>query len=264
MAPFVIICFLLLGLMAGTLSGLLGIGGGVIIVPALVFLFGLTQHCAQGATLALMVPPIGALAAWDYYKRGFVNIRIAALICAGFALGGYLGAILANDLSNSVLERVFGFALLLIALKMFFSKDRAQGENQSPDSKDGRAKSNSSLKSSLAYILLGVVAGALSGLIGIGGGVLIVPALVFLFGLSQHEAQGTTLALMVPPIGLFAALEYYRLGSVKVPVAGLVCAGFFLGALLGAKLANRMSNRMLARIFGLGMILIALKMLLAS
>jgi uncharacterized membrane protein YfcA len=114
--------YLLLGLVAGTFSGLIGIGGGTIIVPALIFLFGMSQHLAQGTTLALLVPPIGFLAAWTYYKQGYVDLRIAALICMGFFFGGLLGAKIATRLSNILLERVFGVALLLISLKMIFAK----------------------------------------------------------------------------------------------------------------------------------------------
>jgi uncharacterized protein len=114
--------YLLLGLVAGILSGLIGIGGGTIIVPALIFLFGFSQHLAQGTTLALLVPPIGILAAWTYYKQGYVDLHIAALICIGFFFGGLLGAKLATHLSNVILEKIFGVALLLIALKMILAK----------------------------------------------------------------------------------------------------------------------------------------------
>jgi hypothetical protein len=117
-----ILLYLLLGFVAGIFSGLIGIGGGTIIVPALVFLFGLSQHQAQGTTLALLVPPIGFLAALTYYKQGYVDLKIAALICLGFFFGGLLGAKFATKLSNVVLERVFGFALLLISLKMILAK----------------------------------------------------------------------------------------------------------------------------------------------
>lgn len=117
-----VVLYLLLGLIAGVLSGLIGVGGGVIIVPALVFLFGFSQHRAQGTTLASLVPPIGILAAWTYYKQGYVDLRVAALICLGFFFGGLLGAKIATGLSNVVLERIFGIALLLIALKMIFTK----------------------------------------------------------------------------------------------------------------------------------------------
>ena len=117
-----IIGYIALGLLAGALSGLVGIGGGVLIVPVLVFLFGMNQHQAQGTTLALMVPPIGLLAAWTYYKDGYVDIRAAALICAGFVLGGLIGAKLATHLSNPILEKTFGFAMLLISIKMIVGK----------------------------------------------------------------------------------------------------------------------------------------------
>jgi uncharacterized membrane protein YfcA len=115
-----ILLYLLLGLMAGILSGLIGIGGGIIIVPALLFLFGLSQHQAQGTTLALMVPPIGLLAAWTYYQQGYVDLKIAIFVCIGFFLGGLIGAKIATALPYAVLEKVFGITLLLIGIKMIF------------------------------------------------------------------------------------------------------------------------------------------------
>lgn len=115
------ILYLLLGLLAGILSGLIGIGGGVIIVPSLIFLFGFSQHQAQGTTLALLVPPIGFLAAWIYYQQGYVDLKAALFICMGFFAGGFCGAKFASHLSNAFLEKVFGGALLVIALKMIFT-----------------------------------------------------------------------------------------------------------------------------------------------
>ncbi|HBQ21076.1 MAG: permease [Deltaproteobacteria bacterium GWA2_38_16] len=117
-----ILWYSLLGIVAGTLSGLIGIGGGIIIIPALIFLFGLSQHEAQGTTLALMVPPIGLLAALQYYQQGHVNLKIAAFVCIGFFLGGWLGAKCATSLSSVVLEKIFGVVLFLISLKMIFFK----------------------------------------------------------------------------------------------------------------------------------------------
>ncbi len=113
---------LFLGLLAGILSGLLGIGGGILIIPALVFVVGLTQRQAQGTTLALMVPPIGLLAAWTYYKQGHVDLKIAGLICLGFFFGGLLGAKLAGVVSATMLKKLFGAALLITALKMILAK----------------------------------------------------------------------------------------------------------------------------------------------
>lgn len=114
--------YIFLGLTAGILSGLIGIGDGIIIVPALLFLFGFSQHQAQGTTLALMVPPISPPAAWMYYKQGNVNFEVAMRICIGFFPGGFLGAKLATVISNVALERIFGVAMLAIAIKMFVAK----------------------------------------------------------------------------------------------------------------------------------------------
>jgi hypothetical protein len=114
--------YILLGLVAGALSGLIGIGGGIIIVPALVFLFGMTQHNAQGTTLALLIPPIGILAAWTYYKAGYVDIKVAALVALGFLAGSFLGAKISANISDAALERIFGIALILVGVKMVFTR----------------------------------------------------------------------------------------------------------------------------------------------
>ncbi len=111
-----------LGLFTGIFSGVVGIGGGVILVPCLVFLFGLTQHCAQGTTVALLVPPIGLLAALTYYRAGYVDVKVAAYICLGFIVGGLIGARIATHLPAVTLEKIFGGALFLISLKMIFGK----------------------------------------------------------------------------------------------------------------------------------------------
>ena len=85
----------------------------------------MSQHHAQGTTLALLIPPIGILAAWTYYKAGYVDLRVAALVAVGFFAGSFLGARLATHISDEVLEKIFGVALLLIALKMIFSHSAA-------------------------------------------------------------------------------------------------------------------------------------------
>jgi len=114
----VTIGYILLGIIAGLISGLVGIGGGIIVVPALVLLFGLTQQQAQGTTLALLVPPIGFLAAYTYYKHGFVDVKVALLICIGFLLGTIPGARYATAVNNELLSRIFGVALLALSAKM--------------------------------------------------------------------------------------------------------------------------------------------------
>lgn len=110
-------------------------------------------------------------------------------------------------------------------------------------------------------LLIGIIAGIISGMIGIGGGIVIIPMLIFILGFSQHKAQGTTLALMVPPIGILAAIEYYKKGHVDIKAAALICAGFFIGGLIGAKIANFTEAKTLAKIFALILIATGIKML---
>jgi len=120
MSLTVLLGLLLLGLAAGYFSGLIGIGGGVIIVPALVLVFGFSQHLAQGTTLALLIPPIGILAAVNYYQKGFVDIKTAAIICVGFVLGGYLGSLTAVNISQDLLRKIFAVVLIILGVRMFF------------------------------------------------------------------------------------------------------------------------------------------------
>ncbi|MDD5011263.1 MAG: TSUP family transporter [Phycisphaerae bacterium] len=117
-----IILFLLLGLVAGVASGLIGIGGATIIIPALVLLFGMSQHLAQGTTLAMMVPPIGILAAWMYYQKGYVDLKIAGLMCIGFLIGGLIGGHFAVQIHGHILKKLFGIFLLIVSLRMIFFK----------------------------------------------------------------------------------------------------------------------------------------------
>jgi uncharacterized membrane protein YfcA len=117
------------------------------------------------------------------------------------------------------------------------------------------------MKQTIVFILIGLTAGVLSGLIGIGGGVLIIPILVFLLGFSQHMAEGTTLAAMVPPIGILAAYVYYQNGNVDLKAAGFIALGFVVGGLFGAKIAQQISHESLQKIFAVVLILVGIKML---
>jgi uncharacterized protein len=116
------VLFIILGLIAGILGGMFGIGGGAILIPALVFFFGLSQHQAQGTTLAIMVPPIGLLAAMRYYQSGNVKLDIAAFVCLGFFIGGLIGANIIQGLPDMLLKRMFGAFLLLVSLRTIFTK----------------------------------------------------------------------------------------------------------------------------------------------
>ena len=117
-----IVLYIILGLVAGAFAGIFGIGGGLILIPAMIFLFGMTQHQAQGMTLAILVPPVGILAAWRYYQSGHINLPMAGFICLGFLFGGLLGANLAQSVSDPALKKLFAVFLFIVSINMFFSK----------------------------------------------------------------------------------------------------------------------------------------------
>lgn len=116
----------------------------------------------------------------------------------------------------------------------------------------------------ILYVILGLVTGIFGGMFGIGGGTILIPILVYLFGLTQHQAQGTTLAIMVPPIGLLAALRYYYSGNVKLGMVGFICLGFFIGGLIGAHFIQNLPDPLLKRLFGAFLLFIALRMILGK
>ncbi len=111
----------LLGLVAGVVSGLFGVGGAIVIIPGLVMLTKLPQHTAHGTSLAALLLPVGLLGALEYYKRGQVNIAYAAIIAVGLLIGAYFGARLAGTMSDAMLRKAFGIFLLLISVKLLAS-----------------------------------------------------------------------------------------------------------------------------------------------
>jgi uncharacterized protein len=118
MTAQIVIILVLIGLFAGMLSGLIGVGGGIIIVPALVFFLGFTQHEAQGTSLGLLLLPVGVLAVANYYKQGYVDIKVVAIMCAAFVIGGWLGSKLSLALSADTVKKIFAIVLFYTAIKM--------------------------------------------------------------------------------------------------------------------------------------------------
>jgi len=113
----------------------------------------------------------------------------------------------------------------------------------------------------LVYLTIGLSAGLLSGFLGIGGGAVMVPVMVLFLGMTQHQAQGTTLAVMLPPVFLFAVLRYYKEGHINIPMAAVIAIGLVLGAFIGAHLAQSMPEVNLKRFFGIFLVLVGIKML---
>lgn len=122
MTPVALVGGMLLGVVVGAISGMVGIGGGAFLIPALVMFYGMSQKRAQGTSLATLLLPIGIFAFWEYYKAGHVDLRLAMLIAAGFVIGGWFGGLWAQQLSEVLLRRICALFLAILAVKLAFSK----------------------------------------------------------------------------------------------------------------------------------------------
>lgn len=113
---------ILIGLIAGIFSGSLGVGGAIVVIPSLIFFLGLTQHQAQGTSLAFMIPPVTLLAVINYSKQGYVNWKYAVVLAVMFFIGAYIGSVISVSIPEKILRKLFGALLLFVAVKMIFSK----------------------------------------------------------------------------------------------------------------------------------------------
>ena len=117
-----LLLLLLIGIVTGIMAGMLGIGGAIIMVPSMVFILGFSQHMAQGTSLAVMLPPIGIIAAYNYWKAGQVNFKFALILVIAFLIGSYFGSKFALSLPQSALRKIFGILLILVAARMLLTK----------------------------------------------------------------------------------------------------------------------------------------------
>lgn len=126
----IILVLLIVGLAAGILGGMVGIGGGIIIVPALVYFLGFSQFKAQGTSLALLLPPVGILGVIQYYKQGFIDWRVVVFLAIGFIIGNLLGSKLTLSLPQETVKKIFACLMILVSLKMLFLDKPAANKNK--------------------------------------------------------------------------------------------------------------------------------------
>lgn len=212
----------IIGLLAGTFGGLIGLGGGVVIVPLLVLWLALSQHAAHATSLVAVVFT-GLLGAYAYYGGGAIDWTVALTVATTSTLFSALSASYAARIPAAALRRLFGIILIIVAVLMPFSS-QLTGTGipeflQLP-----------------ASLLTGVFAGILAGLLGVGGGSIVVPLLILVFGFDQHLAQGTSLAIMIPA-GIAGAFVHFRKGNISLHVLPGLIPGVAAGAFLGGRTA---------------------------
>lgn len=260
---------LLLGVIAGVASGMFGIGGGVVIVPALIGLFSFELTQATGTSLAALLMPVGIFAVLAYYRAGKLSIRTGALIAVGLLISSYLGAEIALNLPTGTLQRLYGVFLLYVSWR--FAEPRkwlaeiqrqraAQAAGQAPAPKAAVEQAEASTTVAWYWLLgVGLVAGIFSGMFGIGGGLIIVPILVEVLHFDQKAAVGTSLAALLLPVAFPAVLRYYQDGRIDVGFAVLVAGGLIVGAFGGARLALALPSKTIKRLYGIFLLAMAFR-----
>jgi hypothetical protein len=236
---------LLFGVLSGALGGLMGVGGGIILIPLLVHALHRSQHEAHGTSLAFIVA-VSLAAGTSYLRREHLDVPLAALLALGAVPGVLLGARIARALSGRRLRRLFGLLLLATAVRLLVipPHPEAAGAPWPPHFE----------------VALGAAAGVVAGLMGVGGGVILVPVLVLAQRIDQHTAQGISL-LVIVPTAIAGAWSHARHGHVVTRLLPALMAGGAAGAWLGAALAHRIEAPLLSRLFALFLFPVSIQMI---
>ncbi len=264
MAPTLIIN-LLIGLIAGVMAGMFGIGGGVVIVPALILLSGFSIVTANGTSLAALLLPVGILAVISYYKAGLIDIKVSGLVAFGLIIGVIIGSHIALNIPLTSLKFIYGLFLLYVSWNFMKPVELWRKYIRKEEIKPEEKKEISHTDYKLYFFpLVGVVAGVLSGLFGIGGGLVIVPVLIAFLGMDTKRAVGTSLGALLLPVTLPGVLIYYNAGQLNVSYAVMVASGLVLGALIGAKITISLPSLTVKRIYSLFLLFMGLNFIITA
>lgn len=251
---------LIIGVLAGILAGLFGIGGGVVIVPALIFLSGFTLIQANGTSLVVLLLPVGLLAVISYYKEKLIDIKAAGFLAIGLFLGVAFGSLIAISIPTNLLKICYGLFLLYVSWNFMkplelYQRKILKRVPQCDDKKVGSEKINISY---YFLILVGIFAGVLSGMFGIGGGLVIVPILIGFLKFDTKKAVGTSLGALLLPVGLPGVLIYRHAEHLNYLYALPVALGVLIGALIGAKISISLPSIIVKRIYSIFLLIMGI------
>jgi uncharacterized membrane protein YfcA len=251
------------GVTGGVLAGFIGIGGGTVLPPLLVFVLGFDQHRAQGISLAALVPPVGLPAVLAYRRSGVhVDVTLVTALVAGFASGAFGGAWLAHRLSSPALRWLFAGFLVVSALRAAARAPEPASPGSIPagdEAEVSRPRPQEGVRDRVVLgVPIGAIAGVMSGLLGVGGAIVALPLLRSVGRLGRLEAQATTLAMMLPPIGLPAVYVYAKeQGGLPWELLIAVAVGFAGGAGVGGLFAGRVNARLATAIYAAFLVIMA-------
>lgn len=248
--------FIILGLAAGILSGIFGVGGGIVIVPSLIVFFGMDILDANATSLASMLLPVRILGVWEYYKAGLLHVKESLWLALGLFLGSFVGGEIAVNISEDLLAKLYVVILIYIALTYFdlpslFKKKKIQIAEPTERKK----------RSMVAFVIVGIGAGVFAGLFGKGGGIVIVPLLIAIFHYDAKAAAATSLAALLLPVGLPSVIIYANEGHLQIFNAALIAIGILVGTLIGSKIGIKLSSSIFKKMYAAFLVIVAIFML---
>ena len=248
----------LIGIIAGIMSGMFGIGGGIIIVPTLIAFLGMDILDANATSLAAMLLPVGILGVITYYKAGYIKIKDSLWISLGLLFGSYFGAELALSVNVHLLARFYAAFLLYVALSYINLPALLGKKKDETANLEGEAKKHSFLH----FIGLGTFAGVIAGMFGKGGGIVIVPVLTKFFKYQPKAATATSLAALQLPVGLPSVIVYAKSGHLDLMLAALMACGIVAGVMVGSKVAIKMPSATFKKIYAVFLVGVAIFMVI--
>ncbi|MGA2298236.1 MAG: sulfite exporter TauE/SafE family protein [FCB group bacterium] len=261
-----LILFLIIGICAGVMAGMFGIGGGVVMVPAMILIMHFTIVQANGTSLAALMMPVGILAVIAYHKENFLDIKVAAILAFGLLVGVLFGAKLALVLPANILKQIYGLFLLWVSwrffeVQSFLAKKFNIGIKSKPKIDD------ENIEKKLPFYLLipfGIVAGVLSGLFGIGGGLVMVPMMVTFMNFSTKKAVGTSLGALLLPVALPGVIMYYNAGQLNISASALLAAGLVIGSIIGAKITISLPTPIVKKVYAVFLLVMSLQFIITG
>ena len=246
---------LFFGIVVGILSGIFGIGGGIVLVPSLIVIFGMDILDANATSLAAMLLPVGILGVISYYRAGYIKVREALWMALGLFMGSFVGGELAVNINERLLAMLYAGILLYIALSYFgvfsyFIKKKEQNPLETINVS----------KPIWMFLLVGIGAGIFAGLFGKGGGIVIVPLLISIFKYDPKQAAATSLAALQLPVGLPSVIIYANSGHLNLAFAGLLALGILAGAFFGSKLGVKLPSAIFKKVFSVFLLIVAVYM----
>lgn len=253
------LALLLVGVAAGVLSGMFGIGGGVVIVPALTILFGFELQDAVGTSLVVLIWPLSLFAVAAYYRAGLLDVMASVMLALGLVLGSFFGAEIALNLPEATMQRIYGAFLIYVGWRFLEPRKLFTARRSASSRLETSHPGDNAEAHWLPMLSIGTLAGVAAGLFGIGGGLVIVPALVELLHYSQKRAVGTSLAALMPPVSIGAVISYYHAGMVSLAASAVIAIGLIGGAFFGARIALGLPSVTVRQLYGAFLLVVSLR-----